>query len=309
MHPLSYLQAVVIGLIQGITELFPVSSLGHSVLVPAWLGGSWQDLVTQESSPESPYLAFIVGLHVATAFALLVLFRRDWIAVIRGFFTSIRKRRIDTVAERMAWLIIVATIPVGIMGLLLEHLLRTVFAKPLASAIFLTVNGLILLGAERLRRRVGARAGGTDQAVVAERTDDGPVDDLALDDEIVTKVRVRDALWIGTLQIGALFAGISRSGITMAGGLLRGLSHEEAVRFAFLLATPVIFAAGVYKVPDLFGPLGNGIRGQVLVGSAVAFVAAFVSATFLVRWFRTRTLTPFAVYCLVVGLASVVRFA
>ena len=301
MDHLSYLQAVVIGFIQGITELFPVSSLGHSVLVPAWIGGSWQNLVTQESSPESPYLAFIVGLHVATALALLVLFWQDWVRIIGGFFASIRNRRIETVPERMAWLIIIATIPVGIIGLLLEHLLRTVFAKPLASAIFLLVNGLILLAGERLRRRVG-------RAEVAP-TGDAIHEGVAMDDEIEAKVRPRDALWIGTLQVGALFAGISRSGITMVGGLLRGLSHEEAVRFAFLLATPVIFAAGVYKVPDLFGPLGDGIRGQVLAGSAVAFVAAFFSATFLVRWFRTRTLTPFAGYCLVVGLASIIRFA
>ena len=296
MNHLSFLQAIVIGLVQGITELFPISSLGHSVLVPAWLGGSWQGLVTQESSPESPYLAFIVGLHVATALALLVLFRRDWVAIIGGFLTSVRNRRIQTVPERLAWLIIIATVPVGIAGLALEHALRTLFAKPLASGIFLILNGLILLAGERLRRRVPAADGAT-------------LGEGDTDDDVVRKVRPLDAAWIGTLQIGALFAGISRSGITMVGGLLRGLSHEEAVRFAFLLATPVIFAAGVYKVPDLFGPLGDGIRGQVLAGSAVAFVAAFFSASFLVRWFKTRTLTPFAVYCLVVGVASVVRFA
>jgi undecaprenyl-diphosphatase len=296
MNHLSFLQAIVIGLVQGITELFPISSLGHSVLVPAWLGGSWQGLVTQESSPESPYLAFIVGLHVATALALLVLFRRDWVAIIGGFLTSVRNRRIETVPERLAWLIIIATIPVGIAGLVLEHALRTLFAKPLASGIFLILNGLILLAGERLRRRVPAADGAT-------------LGEGDTDDDVVRKVRPLDAAWIGTLQIGALFAGISRSGITMVGGLLRGLSHEESVRFAFLLATPVIFAAGVYKVPDLFGPLGDGIRPQVLVGSAVAFVAAFFAASFLVRWFKTRTLTPFAVYCLVVGVASVVRFA
>jgi undecaprenyl-diphosphatase len=296
MNHLSFLQAIVIGLVQGITELFPISSLGHSVLVPAWLGGSWQGLVTQESSPESPYLAFIVGLHVATALALLVLFRRDWVAIIGGFLTSVRNRRIETVPERLAWLIIIATVPVGIAGLALEHALRTLFAKPLASGIFLILNGLILLAGERLRRRVPAADGAT-------------LGEGDTDDDVVRKVRPLDAAWIGTLQIGALFAGISRSGITMVGGLLRGLSHEESVRFAFLLATPVIFAAGVYKVPDLFGPLGDGIRPQVLVGSAVAFVAAFFAASFLVRWFKTRTLTPFAVYCLVVGVASVVRFA
>jgi len=296
MNHLSYLQAIVIGLVQGITELFPISSLGHSVLVPAWLGGSWQTLVTQESSPESPYLAFIVGLHVATALALLILFRRDWVAIVKGFVTSIRNRSVETVHERLAWLIVIATIPVGIAGLVLEHLLRTVFAKPLAASIFLMINGLILLAGERLRRR-------------APGVSDAELDAADTDDDIVNNVRPMDAAWIGTLQIGALFAGISRSGITMVGGLLRGLSHEEAVRFSFLLATPVIFAAGVYKLPDLTGSLGNGIHGQVLVGSATAFVAAFFSAKFLVRWFKTRTLTPFAIYCLVVGAASVIRFS
>jgi undecaprenyl-diphosphatase len=296
---LTYFQAVVIGLLQGVTELFPVSSLGHSVLVPAWIGGSWETLVRQESSAESPYLAFIVGLHVATALALVVLFRRDWVAVIGGFYTSVRHRRVQTVYERMAWMIIIATIPVGILGLLLEHTLRTLFAKPLAAAIFLTANGAILLVGERLRRRSVRGA----LAVEAESTDD------AIDVAIAEGIRPRDAVVIGTLQTGALLAGISRSGVTMVGGLLRGLDHEQAVRFAFLLATPVILAAGVVKVPDLFGPLGNGIRGQVLVGSAVAFVAAYVAATVLVRWFKTRTLTPFAIYCLVAGAASIVRFA
>jgi undecaprenyl-diphosphatase len=295
---LTYFQAIVIGLIQGVTELFPVSSLGHSVLIPAWLGGSWEKLVLEESSPESPYLAFIVGLHVATALALLVLFRRDWVQVIRGFFTSLRYRRLETPYERLAWLIIIATIPVGVLGLLLEHSLRTLFAKPLAAAIFLTINGLILLLGERLRRRA-----------VHPTPETGELDDTELDTDIATTIRKRDALVIGTLQSGALFAGISRSGITMVGGLFRGLDHEQAVRFAFLLATPVILAAGVVKIPDLFGPLGNDIRGQVLVGSAVAFVSAYVAATLLVRWFRTRTLTPFAIYCLVFGGISIVHFA
>lgn len=300
MQSLTYLQAVLIGLLQGATELFPISSLGHSVLVPAWIGGDWQRLVTQESSSESPYLAFIVGLHVATALALLVLFWRDWVAIVRGLGSSLRHRRLGTVHERMAWLIVVATIPVGLMGLALEHALRVLFAKPLAAAIFLTLNGLVLLAGERLRRRAQRRT------AVADNVDESGEQ---IETAITDSVRLLDAVVIGGLQVGALLAGISRSGITMVGGLWRGLSHEEAVRFSFLLATPVILAAGLYKVPDLFGSLGNGIRGQVVAGSVAAFLAAFVSAKFLVRWFRTRTLVPFAVYCLVVGMASVVRFA
>ena len=284
---ISYFQAVVIGLLQGVTELFPISSLGHSVLVPAWLG--WNSLVSAQSADESFYLAFVVALHVATALALLIYFREDWIRIIGAFFRTLRSRRIETADERLAWLLVVATIPVGITGLVLEHTLRTLFAKPLAAAIFLTVNGLILLGGEQLRRRVAA----------GHRSDGRSLDTLEL----------KEGVAVGVAQAGALFAGVSRSGITMVGGLLRGLDHEDAARFSFLLATPVILAAGVYKVPDLAGPLGNGVRGQALAGAACAGVAAFVSVRFLVRYFETRTLLPFAVYCLIVGAVSVIRFA
>jgi undecaprenyl-diphosphatase len=304
VEQLTYLQAIVIGLVQGVTELFPISSLGHSVLLPAWIGGSWQNLVTEESSSESPYLAFIVGLHVATALALLQLYWRDWVGIVRGFFTSIAHRSIQTVHERMAWMIVIATIPVGIVGLVAEHALRVLFATPLAAAIFLTVNGLILLLGERLRRRAERRP--------ADRPADPGVeagDAPTVDVTIASQLTLPDSVLIGSSQILALLAGISRSGVTMVTGLLRGLSHEEAIRFAFLLATPVIFAAGVYKIPDLTGPLGNGVRGQILVGSLAAFVAAYFAARFMVRWFRTRTLTPFAIYCLVVGGASIIRFA
>ena len=303
MEHLTYLEAIVIGLLQGVTELFPISSLGHSVLVPAWLGGSWSRLVTQQSSAESPYLAFIVGLHVATATALLVLFWHDWVGIVRGFFTSVRHRRIDTTYERMAWLIVLSTIPAGLTGLLLEHQLRTVFAKPLAAAVFLTINGVILLTGEWLRRRALI------PAPPATGAHDAAQGAPALDVAIAQHVSARDAAVIGVLQTAALLPGISRSGITMVAGLLRGLTHEEAVRFSFLLATPIILAAGVYKVPDLLGPLGNGIRGQTLAGAAAAFVAALFAAKFLERWFRTRTLTPFAIYCLVAGAISIVHFA
>jgi undecaprenyl-diphosphatase len=285
---MSYLQAVLIGVLQGVTELFPVSSLGHSVLVAGWLG--WDQLLQGQAADESFYLAFLVGLHVATALALVAFFWRDWVAIVRGLFTSIRDRRVETSHQRMAWLLIIATIPVGIVGLAFEHSLRTVFAKPLAAAVFLTINGVILLVGERLRRRALQAP-----ADVSRRQ----LDDL----------RSPDAAIVGTSQIAALFAGISRSGITMVAGLLRGLDHEDAARFSFLLATPIILAAGVYKLPDLAGPLGDGIRGQVVVGSICAGVAAFLSVRFLTRWFHTRTLTPFAIYCLAAGVVSIVRFA
>ena len=295
MSSLSYVEALIVGAFQGVTELFPVSSLGHSVLVPALIGGRWaQDL--NVSSPESPYLAFIVGLHVATAAALLVFFWRDWVKIIAGFYTSVRHRRITTPAERLAWLIVVATIPVGISGLALEHLFRTTLGRPVPAAVFLTLNGLILYGGERLRRRATA----TVEVVPVQRDHDV----LTAADERIAQLPLRHGLIIGCAQILALLPGISRSGVTMVAGLLRGLSHEEAARFSFLLATPVILAAGVLKIPDLFGPLGAGIGGQVLAGSAASFVAAYAAVRFLTRYFETRTLTPFAIYCVVAGAGS-----
>jgi undecaprenyl-diphosphatase len=293
---LTFLQAIVIGIVQGITELFPISSLGHSVLLPELLG--WDKLVTGQSADESFYLAFLVGLHVATALALLVFFWRDWKNVIAGFFTSLRKRRIETSSERMAWLLILGTIPVGIVGLVFEHNLRTIFAKPTAAAIFLTVNGLILFAGERLRRRADVRT-----LVAAHEHHRDPGDDVGRD---LDTLELREGLFVGSSQILALFAGISRSGVSMVGGLLRGLDHEDAMRFSFMLATPIILAAGVYKVPDLLGHNGDGIRGQVLVGSLAAGISAYLSVRFLERFFRTRTLVPFAVYSVVVGIAMII---
>lgn len=291
---MSYLQAIVIGVLQGVSELFPVSSLGHSVLVPALFG--WHNLVSDQSAQESLYLAFVVGLHVATAGALVVFFWRDWAHIIAGFFRTLRTRRIENADERMAWLLIVATIPVGLTGLIFEHTFRTLFAKPQAAAAFLFVNGLILTGAELLRRR---RTGGTNAHPFATAP---ATHDLAT-------LSLPSGLAIGSSQILALFAGISRSGVTMAAGLVRGLDHEEAARFSFLLATPVILAAGLLKIPDLFGPLGNGVHGQILAGSIAAAVSAYLSVRFLIRWFRTRTLWPFAIYCLAMGAACSAYFA
>jgi undecaprenyl-diphosphatase len=317
---ISYLQAILIGLLQGVTELFPVSSLGHSVLVPALLG--WDNVVAGQSADESFYLAFLVGLHVATALALLVFFRAEWVRIVGGLVRSVARRQIETADERLAWLLVVATIPAGLVGVAFEHALRTLFAKPLAAAVFLTCNGVILLAGERLRRRahgsntLAARLDAARERALA----DGPGGGAPVIPSRVARAaqpRSRqlatlafgEAVLIGSAQILAFFAGISRSGVTMVAGLLRGLDHEDAARFSFLLATPVILAAGVYKLPDLLGPNGDGIRGQVLAGSLVAAVAAYASVRFLTRWFQTRTLTPFAIYCLVAGLACVVRFA
>jgi undecaprenyl-diphosphatase len=312
----TFLQAIVIGIIQGVAELFPISSLGHTVIIPAFIGGSWSRLVTQEALPESSYLAFVVGLHVATALALICYFWRDWWRILKGFVSSLVRRSADTADERAAWFIIVATIPVGVLGLALEHEFRVLFAKPIAAASFLTVNGLILLGGEWLRRKglanpktrpaavpapVGAPAPVPDQPLAPVGTDDH-------DPEVLASLRLRDAVVVGLAQSTSLFAGISRDGVCMVTGLLRGLGYEDAARFAFLLSAPPILLAGLLKVPDLLGHLGNGIRGQVLAGSAVAFVMALLSVRFLVRYFRKGNLTPFAIYCLALGGSGIVYF-
>lgn len=303
MSHLSYLEAVLVGALQGVTELFPVSSLGHSILLPALAGGQWaQDL--NVSAPESPYLAFIVGLHVATAAALVVFFWRDWLRIIAGFATSVRYRRIHTPDERLSWLIVLATIPVGVSGLALEHLFRTTLGKPIPAALFLTLNGAILYGGERLRRRAAASVAVAATDGLPQATADGPETPGIAADERLARLPLARGVLIGSAQVLALLPGISRSGVTMVAGLLRGLSHEDAARFSFLLATPVILAAGMLKIPDLFGPLGAGIGGQVLAGSVASFVSAYLAVRFLTHYFQTRTLTPFAVYCTLAGVAS-----
>jgi undecaprenyl-diphosphatase len=330
---LTFAEAIVVGAVQGITELFPVSSLGHNVLIPALVGGSWaQDL--NVSKTESPYLAFIVGLHVATALALLVYFWRDWVRIIGGFFTSLRDRAVSTPDQRLAWMVIAATIPVGIVGLLAEHTFRVIFGKAIIAAYFLIANGVVLWAGERWRprssrladeqvtaerelgkaaatereyatvptgQRMAGRHAGGHQAVRQKEFSEAVRSDVRL-----SRVGFRESVIIGSTQILALFAGISRDGIVMVSGMFRGLSREDAARFSFLLSTPVILAAGALKIPDLMGPLGNGIRGQILAGSLLSGIGAYLAVRFLMRYFQTRTLYPFAIYCLVVGAGSVI---
>jgi undecaprenyl-diphosphatase len=290
---ISSFQAIVLGILQGATELFPVSSLGHTVLFPNLFG--WHNVVAWQSESESPWLAFVVMLHVGSAIGLLIYFWRDWIAIIRAFFATLGKRRIETPTERLAWLIVCATIPVGIFGVALEHPVRVALAKPISAAIFLMVNGCILLAAERYRRRSEVRALAVREGV----NEDG--------DRKLESLEFREAGMIGVAQSSALIAGISRDGVCMTAGLARGLDNADAARFGFLLATPPILAAGVYKLGDLTGPLGNGgVRGAAVLAAVFAAGTAILTVHFLTRYFKTRNLNPFGIYCLVFGAAMVI---
>ncbi len=282
---ISYWQAVVLGLLQGVSELFPVSSLGHSVILPKLVG--WN--IHQN---DSYFITFLVGTHFATALVLLGFFWHDWVRIVKGLGRSLRDRQIaeDDKDAKLAWLLVVGTIPAGILGLLLEHKLRHVFASPKSAAIFLMLNGFLLYGAELLRRR----------APIEEKGDP--------DDRIVKRVGWKEAVGVGTAQALALIPGFSRSGATMGGGLLAGLSNVDAARFAFLLATPIIGAAAALKLPELLGSQGNGIRGQTLVGAICSAVTAYLAVRFLMRFFHTNRLTPFAVYCFAAGLAATIYF-
>jgi undecaprenyl-diphosphatase len=254
----------------------------------------WDNIVKWQSQAESPWLAFIVMLHVGSAIGLLIYFWRDWIAIVRAFFKTLRKRRAETPTERLAWLIIAASIPVGILGLVLEHPARVVTAKPEIAAIFLVINGLVLAGAERLRRRSEVRE-------LARR--EGMKEDGG---RVLDTLEYREAGVVGVAQSTALIAGISRDGMCMATGLARGLDNSDAARFGFLLATPIILLAGVYKFPDLTGHLGNGVRGAAVIAAVAAGITAVITVHFLTRYFKRGNLNPFAIYCVLFGLVNVI---
>jgi undecaprenyl-diphosphatase len=284
---ISYWQAVVLGLLQGVSELFPVSSLGHSVILPHLLG--WK--IHQN---DSFFLTFLVGTHFATALVLLGFFWQDWVRILRGLGRSLRDRGIgaEDFDAKLAWLLVVGTIPAGILGLLLEDPLRTLFASAASAAAFLIVNGILLLLFERLRKRAPT-----------------PDDHLGDSDARIAQLSWGEAVGVGTAQAAALVPGISRSGITMGGGLIFGLSNEDAARYAFLLATPIIGAAAVLKLPDLFGSSGNGVRGPALVGALCAAATTFLAVRFLLRYFETNRLTPFGIYCICAGVILTIIFA
>jgi undecaprenyl-diphosphatase len=276
---ISYFQAVVLGLIQGAAELFPVSSLGHSVIAPRLLG--W-DIHQQDDF----FLTFLVATHLATAIVLFGFFWRDWMRILAGLGRTIRDRGIepDDRDAKLGWLLVIGAIPAGLLGLIFEHPLRSLFASPIAAAIFLFGNGLMLLAAEHWRRSAPVRH-----------------DARFSDERLATELNTGKAVGIGVAQAIALLPGFSRSGAAMAGGLRAGLSNEDAARFSFLLATPLIGLAALYKLPDLLSSQGDGVRGPALVGALCAAVTAYLSVRFLVRFFETNRLTPFAYYCLAAG--------
>jgi undecaprenyl-diphosphatase len=287
VHPISYFQAIILGLTQGIAEPFPISSLGHGVVLPRLAG--WH--IHQN---DKFFLTFLIATHLATALVLLALFIKDWVAIVRGLGRSLQMREIrsDDTYARLGWLLVAATIPVGIIGLLLQEPLRKLFASPQTAAAFLIVNGVALLAFERLRRRPPR-----------------PGDYLGDADGRIAKLSWRQAISVGTSQAFALIPGISRSGFTMGGGLLVGLSNDDAARFGFLLATPVIFAAAALKLPELLGSAGNGVRGPALVAGVCAAATTFFAVKFLLRFFQTNRLTPFGVYGVGLGVTSTLVFA
>jgi undecaprenyl-diphosphatase len=286
-HPISDLQGIVLGLLQGIAEPFPISSLGHSVLLPRVLG--WD--IHQN---DSYFLSFLVATHLATALVLVVVFLDDWVRIVRGLVRSLRTRAIpaDDIDARLGWMLVVGTIPAGVLGLALEHPLRDLFASASAAAAFLIVNGVALLAFERLRARAPRVSGDEDE-----------------DTRLVSVLTWRRAAAIGAAQAAALIPGISRSGMTMGGGLLVGLTNEDAARFGFLLATPIIAAAGVLKLPDLLGSQGDGVRTPALLGALAAAATTVLAVRFLLRFLRTHRLTVFGWYCIAVGAACTVAFA
>jgi undecaprenyl-diphosphatase len=282
---MSLAQALFMGLLQGATELFPVSSLGHAVLVPSLLHWSFK-----QSDPS--FVPFLVLLHLGTAGALLFIYRAQWVEIIAGFFTAAVRGRIEKPQERLAMLLLVGTIPAGILGVFLEHELKSLFASPKAAASFLIVNGFLMLGFEALRRRA------------ERRTAPGATTRMEQEESFAAaeQISFRAAALVGACQALALLPGISRSGVTIGGGLMAGLRHQEAARFSFLLATPVIAAAGVLEIPQLFS---SGVPvAEYLAAAVLAGLAAYLSARFLLRYFRSGRLDPYGWYCAAAGIAS-----
>jgi len=282
---MSLAQALFMGLLQGATELFPVSSLGHAVLIPSLLHWSFK-----QSDPS--FVPFLVLLHLGTAGALLIIYRTQWVDIIKSFFTAALRGRIETPSERLAMLLMVGTIPAAILGVFFETRIKSLFASPYVAAGFLVVNGVLMITFELLRRRAERRAALDSKPRIEQEQGFAEAE----------RISFRAAALVGACQALAFLPGISRSGVTIGGGLVAGLRHQEAARFSFLLATPVILAAGVLEVPQLFAsgvPVGEYLAAAILSG-----VAAYLSARFLLRYFRSGRLDPYGWYCIGAGLVS-----
>ncbi len=304
---LSYFQAIVLGIVQGVTELFPVSSLGHAVLIANLF--HWTNLSGQETANSSTFLNLLVMMHVATAIALIIFYREQWVRIVKGFLRSVKTKYVTHDSDaKLAWLLIAATIPAGLIGLVFEHKLRAAFGTAFFAIVLIIVNGIILLKGDKLVTKA-------ELSRPRRRRQGVDVDELATNrtSRVVSDhLTFERAILIGVVQIGALFAGISRSGITMLAGLRSGLDHQDAARFSFLLATPIILLAGLYKLPSVLGHL-HGTGGPILAGSLLAGVGAYLSVRFLDKYFRSKSLKPFGWYCIGFGvfmlLVSVIRGA
>jgi undecaprenyl-diphosphatase len=280
-------QTLFLALLQGVTELFPISSLGHTVILPALFG--WGDLVRDKH-----FLPLIVALHLGTSIALVIYFWRDWLNVIQTLVTSIQKGEVQKGTESwVSWLILIGCIPAGILGVFLETPLKQLFASPIIAASFLIVNGIILFLGEVLRRREASKSAFELQKLGVYR----PLSSLTW----------KEAIVIGLAQALALIPGISRSGVTMVAGLGIRLSHEDAARYSFLLGTPLIGAAALLEVPQLFGQSAY-VLTLILIGMVVSGIAAFLSTRFLLKYFETGRLNPFAYYCVGAGVLSLILF-
>ncbi len=282
---LTVTQAIILGIFQGITELFPISSLGHSVILPSLL--NWH--INQNSSS---FLDFLVATHFATALVLFMIYRKDWMAIISGIIRTIKNRKINEndINEKLGWLLIIATVPAGLVGVIFEKKIQGLFASSSEAAIFLILNGIMLLFAEGLRKK----------KMIEES--------LVKSDSRISKISFMQSFKVGLSQLLALLPGFSRTGATLSGGLLSGLSHEDAVKFSFLLATPIIGGAALLKLPHILGKAERGNLHQILIGAAMAGIFAYLSNKFLVKYFKTNKLTPFGIYCIIAGGISLVIF-
>ena len=268
-------QAIVIAVVQGVTELFPVSSLGHAVILPHLLG--WD--IAQDSPT---FLPFLVMLHVGTALALLIYFWRDWWLLLSSLLPGAAGDA-RTESRHVLLLLVLGTIPAGLIGLIFRNGLAGLFADFRVAAVFLILNGLLLALGEFLRRRAGSAQ--------------------------LATLMPWQAVAIGTSQAISLLPGFSRSGATMVGGLLVGLEHQSAARFSFLLATPIILAAAVLEVPKLLRPEARAVLGPALIGGVISGVLAYLSTMLLMRYFKRQevnALLPFAGYCVVLGVVALV---